>query len=181
MYGERFSHVLVAIPGSAVLGIAGIAELLSDQDREFFRNCSYQEVVTLAVATDHPVDGNCYGVSIPRVENFTAATISFHDYIDPARVPKGCGLLSITAGGGNVSEEQLMQDLKRLYRVEPRLRKVQKWRFGMPKFPPGRYREVAAFQKRGRRPGLFFCGDYLMGPFLEAAVTTGLDAAAAIK
>src|SRR5439155_6248553 len=179
--GQRFSHVVVAIPGSAVLGIAGMAELLSDQDREFFRNCSYQEVVTLAVATDHPVDGNCYGVSIPRVENFTAATISFHDYIDPARVPKGCGLLSITAGGGNVSADRLMEDLQRLYRIEPRFTKAYKWRSGMPKFPPGRYREITAFRQRVRRAGLFFCGDYLMGPFVEAAITTGLEAADAIR
>ena len=94
---QRFSDVVLAIPGDVVLGIAGMAELLSEQDREFFRNCRYQQVVTLVIGTEHPVDGKCYGVSIPRVENFKAATISFLEYMDPARVPRGCGLLAITA------------------------------------------------------------------------------------
>ncbi len=178
---QRFSNVVVAAPGDAVLGIAGMEELLSESDREFFRNCRYQQVVTLAIGTDHPVDGKCYGVSIPRVENFTAATISFHDYMDPTRVPKGCGLLAITGGGENVSADRLMEDLQRLYRIEPRFTKAYKWRSGMPKFPPGRYRDITAFRKRVRRAGLFFCGDYLMGPFVEAAITTGLEAADAIK
>ena len=178
---QRFSNVVVAAPGDAVLGIAGMEELLSESDREFFRNCRYQQVVTLAIGTDHPVDGKCYGVSIPRVENFTAATISFHDYMDPTRVPKGCGLLAITGGGENVSADRLMEDLQRLYRIEPRFTKAYKWRSGMPKFPPGRYREITAFRQRVRRAGLFFCGDYLMGPFVEAAITTGLEAADAIK
>ena len=55
------------------------------------------------------------------------------------------------------------------------------WKSGMPKFPPGRYRQIAAFRSRKRRPGLFFCGDYLMGPFVEAAITTGMEAAESIE
>ncbi|PYS26846.1 MAG: hypothetical protein DMG11_18370, partial [Acidobacteria bacterium] len=33
------------------------------------------------------------------------------------------------------------------------------------------------FEKRSRRPGLYFCGDYLMGPFIEGAITSGLNVA----
>jgi oxygen-dependent protoporphyrinogen oxidase len=179
--GQRFANVVVAAPGDAVPRIAGMNELLSEPDRAFFRNCRYQHVLTLAVGTERPVDGKCYGVSIPRVENFTAAAMSFHDYMDPARVPEGCGLLAITGGGENVSADRMLEDLQRLYNVEPRFTKAYEWRSGTPKFPPGRYREIAAFRKRVRRPGLFFCGDYLMGPFVEAAITTGLEAADAIK
>jgi len=43
----------------------------------------------------------------------------------------------------------------------------------MPKFPPGRFREIASFLSRPRTRGIHFCGDYLLGPFLEASVTTG--------
>ena len=59
--------------------------------------------------------------------------------------------------------------------------KTQEWNWAMPKFVPGRYHEIAAFQKRQRRPGLFFCGDYLLGPFIEAAITTGLRVAEAVS
>src|SRR5437667_4366201 len=123
----------------------------------------------------------CYAVSIPRIENMTASTISFIDYIDPSRVPQGEGLLVVSGGGPEITAEQLLADPHRLYDLKETATAVKEWEFGMPKFPPGRYRQIAAFQERSRRPGLFFCGDYLMGPFIEAAITTGLNAGAEIK
>src|SRR5262249_15136544 len=65
--GEGFSDVVVAVPGDEVLCIEGIDALLSDGDRQFFRECRYQPVTTVRIATDRPVDGRCYAVSIPRV------------------------------------------------------------------------------------------------------------------
>lgn len=178
--GDRFSDVVLAVPGNTVLEIKGIVDLLSGKDQEFFRACPYQRVVTALVETERPVDGSCYAVSIPRVEKFTAATISFYDYFDPSRVTNGRGLLGITGGGPAVRSEALLDDLQKLYRVLPQSTRTLEWSSGVPKFPPGRYKEIAAFQKRARRPGLFFCGDYLMGPFVEAAITTGLNTARAI-
>ncbi len=178
---ERFSDVVIAVNGDGVLKIRGLADLLSEQDREFFQNCRYQRVVNVAVRTQQPVDGGCYAVSIPRVENMRAATISFIDYIDPSRIPYGEGLLVVSGGGPEASQSHLMDDVRRLYRVDPKFAETSEWESGMPKFPPGRYRQIAAFKERSRRPGLFFCGDYLMGPFVEAAVTTGLTAATEIQ
>jgi oxygen-dependent protoporphyrinogen oxidase len=177
---NHFSDVVIAVPGSAVLSIGGLEAVLSGEDRQFFHECKYQRVVSVRVLTDRPVDGGCYAVSIPRVENLSAATISFNDYIDPSSVPAGRGLLTISGGGPNVAVSGLMEDLNKLYRIEPLSVETFEWSAGMPKFPPGRYRQIAAFQARARRPGLFFCGDYLVGPFIEGAVTSGLRAAAAI-
>src|SRR5262249_4122828 len=123
---------------------------------------------------------NCYAVSIPRVEGFAAATIAFRDFIDPSTVPDGRGLLTITAGGPSVTPDQLLEELGRLYPIEPDAIDVMECGAGMPKFPPGRYSQIDAFHRRERNPGLFFCGDYLLGPFVEGAVTTGLRAAEAI-
>jgi predicted NAD/FAD-dependent oxidoreductase len=75
----------------------------------------------------------------------------------------------------------LLEDLFRLYSLKPESTENEEWIYGMPKFPPGRYRQIAAFQKRQRRPGLFFCGDYLSGPLIEGAVTSGLRAAKAVR
>ena len=182
--GERFSDVVVAVPGDAVLAIDGIPDLLSENDRRFFQDVRYQRVVSVKVATERPSDGHCYAVSIPRVENFSAQAISFHDYIDPSTVPNGEGLLTITGGGPAVTPETLVGDLKKLYPlapVDPVSIEAFEWNSGMPKFPPGRYREISEFQQRQRRPGLFFCGDYLLGPLMEGAITTGLRAAGAIQ
>jgi protoporphyrinogen/coproporphyrinogen III oxidase len=177
--GNRFSKVVLAVNGDTVLNIRGMADLLSEEDRGFFSECRYEKVVSVAVRTAAPVDGACYGVAIPRIENMKASTISFIDYIDSTRISPGEGLLVIS-GGRSATTEELLADLHKLYDVEETAMTTHEWTSGMPKFPPGRYRRIAAFNKRSRRPGLFFCGDYLMGPFMEAAVTTGLNAAADI-
>ncbi len=179
--GERFSDVVFAVPGDAVLRITGVDALLSEEDRLFFSNCRYQRVVNVRVVTSQPLDGNCYAVSIPRVENLSAATISFHDYIDPSLVPQAEGSATISGGGNDVTATSLLADLKTIYRADPLRAEATEWKSGMPKFPPGRYREITAFHRRQRRPGLFFCGDYLLGPLIEGAVTTGLRAADAIQ
>jgi protoporphyrinogen oxidase len=166
---EKFSDVVIAVPGSLVLRINGLAELLSDEDRRFFEQCDYQRVVSVRVKTERPIDGKCYAVSIPRVEKFRAATITFHDYIDAV----DCGLLTISGGGANITRDQLLEDLQKLYLIKAESPESQEWAYGMPKFPPGRYRQVVSFQGRKRRRGLFFCGDYLSGPLVEGAITSG--------
>jgi protoporphyrinogen oxidase len=178
--GERFSDIVLAVPGDAVLRIEGLEGLLGEDDLQFFRECRYQRVVSVEVYTDAPVDGSCYAVSIPRVENLTAATISFLDYIDPSRVRQGKGLLTVSGGGTHVTADRLLADLKALYLVEPQPARTAEWVTGMPAFPPGRYRQIVRFRERQRRPGLFFCGDYLLGPLIEGAIATGLRASQAI-
>jgi protoporphyrinogen oxidase len=179
--GRPFSDVVVAIPGDQVLQVSGLRELLSNDDQRFFEGCEYQRTVSVTVSTSKPVDGNCYAVSIPRVEGYSAATISFLDYIDPSSVSNGQGLVTITGGGSNVTSEQLLDEFQKLYRFEMGEMDVIEWASGMPKFPPGRYRQIYDFRQRVRRPGLSFCGDYLLGPCIEGAVSTGLRAAEAIQ
>ena len=179
--GQRFSAVVLAVPGNAVLEIPGTRDLLSEEDRQFLGSCEYQRVVGVRIQTAKPVDGHCYALSIPRVEGFRAATVSFHDYIDPSIVPDGRGLLTISGGGPTLTANDLIEDLRKLYPIEPETTEIQEWKSAMPKFPPGRYRQIASFHKRERRPGLFFCGDYLLGPFIEAAITTGMSAAERIR
>lgn len=179
--GRSFSDVVVAVPGDRVLEISGLEKLLSEDDRQFFRSCTYQRTISITVPTEKPVDGKCYALSIPRVEGYSAATISFIDYIDPSRVPDGRGLLTITGGGSDVTSAKLMQELRTIYNVESGSIEVQEFTSGMPKFPPGRYKRIDEFLGGQRRRGLLFCGDYLLGPFIEGAVTTGLRAADTIQ
>lgn len=178
--GKTFNGVAIAVPGDQVLRISGVEGLLSEADRQFFQECTYQRTVSVTVATEKPVDGHCYAVSIPRVEGYSAATISFIDYIDPSRLPEGKGLLTITGGGSDVTSAKLLEELQRLYKVDPERVETTEWISGMPKFPPGRYRRISEFRGRERKAGLFFCGDYLLGPFAEGAITTGLAVADAI-
>jgi protoporphyrinogen/coproporphyrinogen III oxidase len=170
--GNRFTDVVIAVPGNAVLQIGGMRDLLSREDCEFFAQCRYGGAITVSVNVDG-FRGDCYALSIPRVEKLSAATINFNDFIDPATVHTG----NITiVGGDSVSASDLLKDFQRIYSREPKDATVREWTAAMPKFPPGRYRDIAAFLNRQRRPGLFFCGDYLLGPFAEGAIATGLRA-----
>jgi protoporphyrinogen oxidase len=177
---RTFSDIVLAIPGDQVLRISGIGEVLSENDREFFESCGYQRTVSVTVHTEKPLDGHCYAVSIPRVEGCAAATISFHDCIDPSSVPPGAGMSTITGGGADVAPAGLLEEFRQLYQMDWKSYDATEWTSGMPKFPPGRYQRIVEFQQRTRRPGLFFCGDYLLGPFVEGAVTTAIRTAEAI-
>jgi oxygen-dependent protoporphyrinogen oxidase len=172
---EEFSDVVVAVPGDAVLCLAGVRDLLGDTDRAFFENCRYGRAVTVTVQADREVD-RCYALSIPRVERLHAATIIFHDFIDPESVG-GSRRVTVVGGGESVTARELLDDLTRIYGLNPDGYSATEWKSAKPKFPPGRYRELAGFLARTRRPGLFFCGDYLMGPFIEGAVISGQRAA----
>jgi protoporphyrinogen oxidase len=168
--GRHFSDVVIAVPGNSVLDIGGVTDLLATEDQEFFKECRYGRAVSVSLETSAEVEP-CYALSIPRVEGFRAATIIFHHFID--RTPR----VSVIGGGEAITAEQLLEDFYRIYpKIEAASHSVE-WTPAMPKFPPGRFRELSRFQSRQRMPGLFFCGDYLMGPFLEAAVSTGLRAA----
>ncbi len=167
---RAFSHVVFALPGNAVLSIRGVKEMLSVEDVAFFEGCRYGRAVSISLETEEVLD-RCYGVAVPRVEKSRVATVVHHGFFDPAD-----RRVTIIGGGDDVSVEDLLKDARRIY---PRIQAGQsghEWPVAMPKFPPGRFREISGFLNRKRRSGLLFCGDYLMGPFVEAAVTTALKA-----
>jgi protoporphyrinogen oxidase len=170
---NRFTDVVIAVPGNAVLQIGGVRDLLSGEDRAFFAQCRYGRAVTASFNVDG-FRAACYALSIPRVEKLNAATINFNNFIDPHSVHGGN--VTIVGGGDSVSASDLLKDFQRIYSREPKDATIREWTSAMPKFPPGRYRDIAAFLNRQRRPGLFFCGDYLLGPFVEGAIATGLRA-----
>jgi oxygen-dependent protoporphyrinogen oxidase len=59
---------------------------------------------------------------------------------------------------------------------------VHRWPELVPQFYHGYIRSLAAFQERRQRSDrLFFAGDYLVGPYTEAALTSGLRAAEAVS
>ena len=170
--GEAFSDLVLAVPGDDVLKIDGIRDLLEPADQEFFETCRYGRALSITFQANREVD-RCYALAIPRVERMRAATVVFHDFINPENVRAGRRQITVIGGGDAVTADDLVADFARIYGMTPEKCEVQEWNAAMPKFPPGRYRDLAGFLSRVRRSGLHFCGDYMMGPFIEAAVTTG--------
>ncbi len=172
--GRMFSHIVVAIPGDRVLDISGMRDLLDREEQAFFARCQYGRAVTVFMETPLLID-RCYALSIPRVERLRAVTIVFHGFIDP----DGVGVTIV--GGENATADELAADFRQIYpSAAASIKIVREWKPAMPKFPPGRYREIGSFLSRTHQRGLFFCGDYLMGPFLEASITTAIRAADAV-
>ena len=59
---------------------------------------------------------------------------------------------------------------------------VHRWSAMFPQFSAGYLRELASFVSRtDRSPRLALAGDYLVGPHLEGAVTSGMRAAGEIQ
>lgn len=56
-------------------------------------------------------------------------------------------------------------------------RRAVRWREKVPRFPPGRARELAAFRARLRPGPVQLAGDYLCGPLMEGAAQSGVAAA----
>src|SRR5205085_11817258 len=107
--GRSFSHLVVAVPGNEVLRIAGMRDILTDMDHEFFANCDYVRTVTVFVETPTLVD-RCYALSIPRVERMRVATIIFHGFTDPDRTG-----VTLVGGGETVTGAELIADFHRIY------------------------------------------------------------------
>lgn len=51
------------------------------------------------------------------------------------------------------------------------------WRHALPCFPPGRVREIGNYLSKKKPSIISFCGDYLGGPGIEGAITSGIRAA----
>jgi len=57
---------------------------------------------------------------------------------------------------------------------------IHRWPSLVPQFYPGYYHALRDFQRRtDRTDRLFFAGDYLIAPYTEGALTSGLRAAKA--
>src|SRR5690606_14682545 len=76
--------------------------------------------------------------------------------------------------------EHVLESLARtpIGRLEPIASAVHRWDPMLPQFHAGYLRHLAAFSARtDRSPRLAFAGDYLIGPYTEMALTSGMRAA----
>ena len=112
------------------------------------------------------------------------------DHHKPGAAPKGAGLVNaaLTSSAAarffempdEVVVERVLDNLARtpVGRLEPVDAAVHRWDPMMPQFHAGYLRHLRAFLSRSERsPRLAFAGDYLVGPYTEAALTSGLRAA----
>ena len=183
-------RVVVAVPGSLV---AGLCPTLSAEEAAFFAAVRYVRGIIVFLMTERePATLPYYGVAFPRREGIGLYGLAV-DHHKTGVCPPGSGLLNaaLTASAAARLWERsdaeivafVLDELARtpVGRLSPCDAAVHRWSPMLPQFHAGYLPRLAAFHgRRARSPRLAFAGDYLVGPYTEAALVSGLRAAAQV-
>jgi protoporphyrinogen/coproporphyrinogen III oxidase len=185
---ERFDAAVCAVPAPVAEGmLEGAPETLM----RWLGQVRYRPAVTLALLLDRPVRARYFGLSFPQGENRWTAAVAVQQNKGVRLVPPGKGLLlafSTPEGAPDLIDRDSGQVLERMLpevaRAFPGLgerverARVYRWPLGSPVFFPGYLRSLAEFRTRFTSDStLALAGDYLFGPSVEGAVSSGLAAA----
>ena len=181
---------VVALPGSFV---PQVCPKLTPAERAFFDEVHYVRGLIAFLLLDRaPATLPYYGVAFPRREGIDLYGIAA-DHHKEGAAPPGAGLVNAALTERAAARlwdapeaavvEHVVDELARtpVGRLAPRETVVHRWDAMLPQFRVGYTARLAAFLSRtDRSPRLAFAGDYLVGPYAEAALTSGMRAATEI-
>lgn len=177
---------------------AQIIENLTLAERTFLNSVQYAPALVGAVATRGRPMRESQSIFVPRsvtqlkyLGNVTSLATKNNQ-----QVPRGCDVLKmyvrpeiVRSVWGEADERVLallINDLADPFGPQIRLsnevfRRVYRWEYAVPEFGVGYFKALAAFLREERGPSsLVFAGDYLCGPWIEGAVTSGMTAACSL-
>jgi oxygen-dependent protoporphyrinogen oxidase len=181
--------VVCAVPAAQV---AGLLPDLNAQQRSFFEAISYSANITAAIGVERRLPSDFYGLLFPRREVKRLATAAVQSAKNPTQVPPGHDLVTLYSSDLSSRElwerddgaiqEILRSDLRQAGPVydlgEGLFCRVYRWHHAIPDFDVGHFKRLKRFADGEIETGrVVFAGDYLGGPFVEGAITSGLDAA----
>jgi oxygen-dependent protoporphyrinogen oxidase len=186
---EVFDAAVVAVPAPAARGMTG-----SETPRmgTWLDEVSVRPTVTLALLLERPAGVRWFGLSFARGESRSVATLCVEENKGAELVPAGRGLVVVfflPEVGRRLYDADADQALKAaapdLSMVFPgiertvRRAKLYRWPHAWTLFRPGYLGHLGELRRGGfdLEGRVAFAGDYLVGPSLEGAVTSGLRAA----
>jgi oxygen-dependent protoporphyrinogen oxidase len=183
---------IIATPGN---NVARLCETLTTEERRFFEGVRYaSSIIVFVMTSTTEADPGIYGLGIPRREGVRLYGMAMENPKEGA-VPPGKTLFNCAFSEEYAAELMARPDADVVEALHGELRKlplrgldkteghaVHRWPELVPQFYPGYIRSLGAFKQRHERSDrVFFAGDYLVGPYTEAALTSGLRAAADVR
>lgn len=186
--------VVYAVPAPAVTDLLPAG---GGVDPAFFARVSYSRtaILTYQLSGD-PVDYPRGAILFPKPDVPHIASVNpMYDYVDgtgePARDQAPLVNVCLSDDGfaayagldddelsAVVGDELSAASPNRRWTADAKLVNVQRWAPALPRFDVGHLRAVSAFLgSLGPAGTLAFCGDYLGGPYIDGAITSGLQAA----
>jgi oxygen-dependent protoporphyrinogen oxidase len=179
--------VVVAVPGNAA---GGICSDLTPSERRFLSSVRYASSIIAFVMAGEEALPPFYGAGFTRrervrlygmaVENAKSGVVPAAKTLFNCAFAEDLAVELMDAPDADVIEalnaELRKLPLKGLDTIDGYV--IHRWPALVPRFWPGYHRSIRDFLRRGDRTRrLFFAGDYLVGPYTEAALTSGLRAA----
>lgn len=182
--------VVVAVPGSDV---AALCPKLTPEERGFFEHVRYGRGITASLMLEQGRRALSWrALSFPTSARVGLAGLCV-DHHKPGHAPPGSGMVTAwlspratdrlwDASDADVADFTVnaLADTP-VGRLRPSDQRVSRFSRLLPIFYPGYLTRLGRFRRRmDRSPRIAFAGDYLLGPGIESALTSGMRAATQI-
>lgn len=182
--------IVCATPATKV---SSLFTSLNIKQRAFFDAINYSSTVSDAIGLDRRLPTKLYGIFYPRREVKHLATVSIDSGKDPIQASAGRDMIMLYSSGQASQDlldkddafiqDTLLDDLRQagfFYDVKDHIlfSRVIRTAQAIPEFDVGHFKRLKTFADGDIEfERVVFAGDYIGGPFIEGAITSGIEAA----